>query len=84
MSEFSISDLILPGDPEFDLTLATAFPPDWREKADRWSGDYGFVVDVETGMLRVVNSQQMQEYAFGGEYDERLQQIDIDEIDDCF
>jgi hypothetical protein len=82
MSEFSISDLILPGDPEYDLTLATTLPPDWKANADLWSGDYGFVVDVETGMLRTVNAQQMQEYAFGGEYDERLQQID--EIDDCF
>lgn len=82
MSEFSISDLILPGDPEYDLTLATALPPDWKTKAAQWSGEYGFVVDIETGMLRVVDSKQLQEYAFGGEYDERLEQIG--EWEDCF
>lgn len=68
--------LILPGDPEYDDTLAAVLPPDWQTAAGRWGGDYGFVVDSQTGMLRVENSQGIREYVEGGEYDERLDQLD--------
>lgn len=69
-------NLILPGDPEFDFTLATVLPTNWQEVAAYNSGDYGFVVDSQTGLLRVENSAGIREYVQGGEYDERLEQID--------
>lgn len=70
------SSLILPGDPEYDETLACVLPPGWQAAAGQWGGDYGFVVDSQTGMLRVENSAGIREYVSGGEYDERLEQID--------
>lgn len=69
-------DLILPGDPEYDFTLSTVIPPDWQISADQWNGDYGFVVDSETGLMRVEDSKGITEYLHSGEYDERLDQID--------
>lgn len=68
--------LILPGDFEYDETLAAVLPPNWQSQVNAWNGDYGFVVDSQTGMLRVENSQGIREYVNGGEYDERLEQID--------
>jgi len=44
----------------------------------RFNGDYGFVADSQTGMLRVENYQGIREYVNGGEYDERLEWIDDD------
>lgn len=71
--------LILPGDPEFDQTLAMALPPNWQSLADQYGGDYGFVADSQTGMLRIENSLGIREYVNGGEYDERLEWIDDDD-----
>lgn len=68
--------LLLPGDPEYEDTLATTLPFDWQEVATYHGGDYGFVVDSETGLLRVEDSVGITEYVEGGEYDERLAQID--------
>lgn len=71
-----LNNLILPGDPEYDFTLSTVVSPDWQILADQWNGDYGFVVDPETGLMRVEDSKGITEYLYGGEYDERLEQID--------
>jgi hypothetical protein len=73
-----MSNLILPGNPEFDETLATTLPPDWQEVACRANGDYGFVVDRGSGMIRIVDSSGLTEYLEGGEYDERLESIDCE------
>ena len=73
------SQLILPGDPLFDLTLLTP-RPDWREKADADGNQYAFAVDPDNGLARPVTSQELEEYLYGGEYDERLAQID-DELE---
>ena len=66
--------LYLPGDPGFDETLLTP-RPDWRQKANEDGDTYAFVVD-ESGMARPVNSWELQEYLEGGEYEQRLMQID--------
>lgn len=39
------------------------------------------VVDVESGLFREVDAQGFKEYAFGGEYDLRLEQIGESDID---
>lgn len=75
------SPLILPGDPEFDWTLATSLPPDWRAVADRIGEYCTFVASVGSGgVLRPATPQELDEYLWGGEYDERL--LEIDEEDD--
>ena len=74
--------LILPGDPEFDETLSTTLPPDWQFLAGTNGDDYGFVVDADSGLIRVENSDGIREYVWGGEYDERLAQIEDDDDDD--
>ena len=70
------SPLILPGTDEFEDTLATTLPLGWQQVAYDSGGEYGFVVDVETGLLRCENFLGLREYEHGGEYDERLTQID--------
>lgn len=70
--------IILPSDSEFDETLCTTLPLNWQAIASQYSGDYGFVVDSESGLLRVENSRGIREYVEGGEYDERLALIEDD------
>ena len=66
--------LILPGNPLFDITLLTP-RPDWREKANADGNTYAFVVDADSGLTRPATSQELEEYLYGGEYDERLVQM---------
>jgi hypothetical protein len=70
--------LILPGDPEFNLTLATP-PPNWRQVAERLSGEYAFVARAGSGMLEPVSFGELDEYLDGGEYDERMSEIEAEE-----
>ncbi len=73
--------LILPGNPLFDITLLTP-RPDWREKANADGDTYAFVVDADSGLSRPATSQELEEYLYGGEYDERLGQIgELEEYD---
>ena len=72
-----MSRLILPGNPLFDITLLTP-RPDWQDKANADGDTYAFVVDADSGLTRPATSQELEEYLYGGEYDERLAQIDDD------
>lgn len=72
-----MSGLILPGDPEFDRTLATP-PPGWRDAAAKDGDTFAFVVEPGSGLVRCVGSQGLEDYLNSGEYDERLQEIDDD------
>ena len=74
--------IILPGDPEFDPTLALNLPPDWHKIANQYGGNYGFVVDAESGLIRVENQVGIIDYVEGGEYDDRLRQLKFDDDDD--
>ncbi|MFE4108565.1 hypothetical protein [Almyronema epifaneia] len=65
--------LILPGTPEYNLTLSTALPPDWVEAANRLAGEYYFVAEAESGLLRPASADELEEYIYGGEYEERLE-----------
>ena len=69
--------LILPGTPEFTQATLT-LPPDWRNVADRGNG-VSHVVDLDTGLLRSVDDNQLREYMNSGEYDARMQQIGLSE-----
>lgn len=71
--------IILPGTELFDLALST-IPPvwAWRDMGD----DVSFVADVDSGLLRPVTPSDLEEYVLGGEYDQRLADIeDDDELD---
>ncbi len=67
------SRLILPGDIEFDLALAT-IPPNWKEVAAK-SNTVSFLADAETGLLRAASGKECQEYLLGGEYQQRLESM---------
>ena len=73
--------LILPGHPLFSLTLETARRPDWKQIADRDGDTFCFLADPETGMMRPAGWQETQEYLQGGEYDERLDAIEAEDVD---
>ncbi len=66
----SSAELILPGTIDFEMTLAT-FSPDWKIDAEKFTSNYGFVADSETGLLRTISGRDCQEYLLGGEYEQR-------------
>lgn len=61
--------IMTPDDPEFDYYLHSAPPPgsNWVEEQKT------FVVDAITGLLRQVNRSQLDDYLYGGEYDEVME-----------
>lgn len=67
--------LIYPGNPEFEYILGSTLPLNWRQDAWRMLGDYCFVVDYSSGLMRTATQKETREYLEGGEYDERLNQI---------
>ncbi len=66
--------LYLPGDPGFEETLLMP-RPDWQQVAAKDGDTYAYVVG-ESGLARPVTSSELAEYLEGGEYLERLMQID--------
>lgn len=73
-----MSNLIYPGDPEFDEWLSIP-PQSWREVADRNSGNFCFVARSGSGILEAVSGAEATEYLYGGEYDERLEDMGEDD-----
>lgn len=73
--------IILPGDPGFYETLGN-LPPNWGQVAANTSGDFSLIARAGTGILEAVSTQEVEEYLWGGEYDERLLEMgdDDDEI----
>jgi len=69
------SNLLFPGDPDFDYYLAT-LPPNWKQNMHQNQGQCAFVAEPGSGILRPANSVELTEYIEGGEYDERLAEID--------
>ena len=64
---------MLPGDPGFDEILLTP-RPDWQQIANRDGDSYAFVVGSD-GLARPVTPCELTEYLDGGEYEERLTEI---------
>lgn len=76
----SKSNLVLPGDPEFDQTLGSTLPPDWQSVANS-SSEFCFVAKAGMGgVLTAVPWWEAQDYLEGGEYDERLEEFDEDDL----
>lgn len=63
--------IILPGDPEFELTLGIISPPSTAEAV--------FIVRAGSLLMEPVSPAEATEYLYGGEYEERLAEIDADE-----
>lgn len=74
--------IILPGDPEFDLTLAVNLPPNWGQVAHQTSGQYVTVARADSGVLESVGESDFLDYLHGGEYAQRLSEIEGDHFDD--
>lgn len=68
--------LLLPGDPGFQEILGMAVPPGWQQSAAGLSGDFAFVADAHTGLLRTASFDELDDYIEGGEYEERLRNSD--------
>lgn len=68
--------LILPGNPEFDLTLALTKRPDWREVAAQDSFVAFCALPGGGGLLTPLSWKDTQDYVEGGAWDERM----IDEV----
>lgn len=74
-----MSILILPGDPEFEATLATP-PPNWGAIAAQHSGEFAFVARSGSGILEPVSTRELDDYLEGGEYAQRLQESNQQEL----
>lgn len=70
------SSLILPGDPEFDWTLSTTLPPGWLDVAEAIGEQVAFVCSPGSGVMRPATPEELTEYLWGGEYDERMQDLE--------
>lgn len=66
--------LILPGHPLFNITLLTP-RPDWQQTASQ-DEQYAFVAEPDSGLMRPATQKELEEYLYGGEYDERNDEID--------
>lgn len=69
------SNLLYPGDPDFDYYLAT-LPPNWKQNLHQNQGQCAFVAEPGSGILRPANPSELADYLEGGEYEERLEEID--------
>lgn len=72
--------LILPGNPEFDYCLGTILPPNWQQSPSNESSGCAFVARAGSGILQPVTEQELDDYLYGGEYEERLQELGDSEL----
>ncbi len=70
--------IILPGDPLFDLTLFSNLPPAWEKVAEQVGQQISFVCD-ESGLMRPATPDELEDYLYGGEYDEVMESHGLDE-----
>ncbi|MHC5824346.1 MAG: hypothetical protein ACYT04_53040 [Nostoc sp.] len=74
------NSLILPGHPKFDWTLSTAIPFHWKQVAQQDPDGFAFCARAGSALLEPMTDKQLEEYLYGGEYDERLEEIDEADI----
>ncbi len=67
--------LILPGDPEFDVTLSMMLPPNSEAASHQAGCQVIFAAEAGSGILRPLAGKELEEYLYGGEYDERMEEI---------
>jgi hypothetical protein len=64
--EINPQKLILPTDPDYHYHRETITPPNWLTQGKN------LVMDLESGLFRAVDEQELYDYALGGEYEERM------------
>lgn len=70
-----MSLLFLPGDPGFEETLAIP-PPDWGRAAEADGASWAYVCRPGSGgVAEAVTLAELDEFLEGGEYGERLAEI---------
>lgn len=80
MTQEKSCNLILPGDPEFNLTLGCQLPPDWQEVAYHHP-DFAFIARAsDGGILTAVPWSEAEEYLDGGEYLQRLLESEDEDL----
>jgi|FrelakmetLWP11LW_1041352.scaffolds.fasta_scaffold00650_3 hypothetical protein len=79
-----MSNLILPGHPDFAPTLVQA-PFFWKELQREKSDYFVYAPDVESGVLRPLTPKEAEDYLLGGEADYLVeQQEEADESNRLF
>lgn len=74
--------ILLPGDPGFDETLS-ALPFGWRSVAAAAGGEFAFICRAgSAGLMEAVPWSEAEEYIEGGEWDERLEEIEASKDDE--
>jgi len=68
--------LILPGDPLFHQTLATAPPPGWKNHPTQTDGNLMLIARAGSGLLQPASTNQVYEY-LEEEYDQRLEENEM-------
>jgi hypothetical protein len=70
--------IMTPEDPRFYPILHGNLPTGWQQEADGgFSGTFG--VDADTGLLRPLNEDDLNEYVWGGEMDFVNEQYEDDD-----
>lgn len=72
--------IITPDDPEFSQWLGIP-PPTWQSELESRSGECVLVADAASGILRAVSWKETDEYLYGGEYEERMLSLGMDDED---
>jgi len=67
--------LILPGDPEYYLTLGGNLPPGWDQVRAQTNGSFALVARAGSGLLEAVPWDEVEEFLEGGEYDQRMAEM---------
>ncbi len=78
-----MSNLILPGTPEFEETLGATLPPGWMQMASGQNEAY-FIVRPGSEIMEAVTEDEYYEYQRSGEWDERTKEIEDDDGDTWF
>lgn len=50
-------------------------PPNWQQAAAKDPDGFAFVFEPGSGLMRVADADDLEDYLYGGEYDERLEEI---------
>jgi hypothetical protein len=69
--------LLLPGQPGFDETMATAMQPGWQQTRDSADGFFAFALRAD-GLMVPLADDELDDYLLGGEYDEVMENADRD------
>lgn len=70
--------LILPGHPLFEQTLTSVLPPNWKRISAKDGEQCAFVMRSDSGLMEAVNRVELSVYLYGGEYDDRMS--DVEEV----